>query len=373
MTNCERKRILIVSCEGMGRGGVQAVFMSIVRNFSRQYTFDILLFTSEERYHEDEFTTFGGRVYRIPKYEGKIKLLRRLDYLTFGMRIYFQTLRILSENKDYVAIHCHNEFEAAPCLKAAKKAKTQLRIAHAHVKHCASKYRTVQFIQSQYRKSILKYSTHMIGCSEEACASLYGHGADYSVVSNPVDKRFTTNHDIDKSQMPFTLIQVGRYEPNKNQLFSIDVFSCIMRRSPNSELRLVGSGEDDYLQEMKKMIDKFGISDHVSFLPDHSDIPKQLSSAHAMIFPSVAEGFGLVVVEAQAMGVRCYASDTVPRATDCGGCKYLSLSSAPNEWAEVIMSDYETYKNEQTSFDCSSFDEDKVMKTYNAIYSGNRM
>lgn len=36
------KRILLVSCEGLGNGGVQAVIMSIVRNLHKEYLFDIL-------------------------------------------------------------------------------------------------------------------------------------------------------------------------------------------------------------------------------------------------------------------------------------------------------------------------------------------
>ena len=41
------KKVLLVSCEGLGKGGVQSVMMTIVRNLYRDYVFDALLFTDE--------------------------------------------------------------------------------------------------------------------------------------------------------------------------------------------------------------------------------------------------------------------------------------------------------------------------------------
>ena len=74
------KRILLVSCEGLGNGGVQAVIMSIVRNLHKEYLFDILLFTSEKRYYDEEFLTYGGQIFRIPRYEGKNQFRKKIYY-----------------------------------------------------------------------------------------------------------------------------------------------------------------------------------------------------------------------------------------------------------------------------------------------------
>lgn len=40
-------KILAVSCEGLGNGGVQNIIMNIARNLHDSYIFDIVLFTSE--------------------------------------------------------------------------------------------------------------------------------------------------------------------------------------------------------------------------------------------------------------------------------------------------------------------------------------
>ena len=62
----------MVSCEGLGNGGVQAIMMGIVRNLYTECHFDMLLFTSEKRYYDDEFLKYGGKIFRVPKYEGGV-------------------------------------------------------------------------------------------------------------------------------------------------------------------------------------------------------------------------------------------------------------------------------------------------------------
>ena len=42
-------KVLMVSCEGLGHGGVQDVIMNIVRGGSDKQHFDILVFTNEKR------------------------------------------------------------------------------------------------------------------------------------------------------------------------------------------------------------------------------------------------------------------------------------------------------------------------------------
>ena len=68
-------------------------------------------------------------------------------------------------------------------------------------------------------------------------------------------------------------------------------------------------------------------------MPGDADMPKLLSQSSGFLFPSLHEGFGIVLIEAQAMGVKCYASDTVPRATDCGCVIYLPLKDGAKVWA----------------------------------------
>ena len=68
-------------------------------------------------------------------------------------------------------------------------------------------------------------------------------------------------------------------------------------------------------------------------MPSNSDIKEVLEKASLFIFPSVTEGFGIALLEAQVMGVHCLISDSVPREVDCGLCKFLSLLEKREVWA----------------------------------------
>lgn len=84
-------KILQVSCGGLGNSGVQAVIMNICRNIPDAY-FDIILFTNERRYYDADFEMLGGKIYRIPKYEGSSRCRQKLDYYIRFPRIFLWDL-----------------------------------------------------------------------------------------------------------------------------------------------------------------------------------------------------------------------------------------------------------------------------------------
>ncbi len=52
------KRVLITFDKGLSHGGVQSVIMSIVRELSDKYIFDILVNVSQKQYFDDEFLKY---------------------------------------------------------------------------------------------------------------------------------------------------------------------------------------------------------------------------------------------------------------------------------------------------------------------------
>ncbi len=54
-----------------------------------------------------------------------------------------------------------------------------------------------------------------------------------------------------------------------------------------------------------------------------------------LLFPSIAEGLGMVAVESQAAGLRVIASDTTPRECQVipGMVTFVSLQESPAQWA----------------------------------------
>jgi glycosyltransferase involved in cell wall biosynthesis len=101
---------------------------------------------------------------------------------------------------------------------------------------------------------------------------------------------------------------------------------------------MVGSGEDKR-NELHGQVDNWGIGERVRFMSATTDIPKLMLGSDLLLFPSLAEGLGMVVVEAQAAGLRVLASDTTPR--ECvvipDLANFLSLDLSARAWADETM------------------------------------
>lgn len=360
-----KSKILMVSCEGLGRGGVQAVMMCFVRDLSKFYTFDVMLFTNDIRYYDEEFLTYGGKIIRIPHYAGKYRLRKKIDYYVRGLGLYLKVKKALIKNGPYQAIHCHNEYESAICLCAAKSVGVPIRICHSHTV-CSSSNILAMVVNGIYTRLINKYSTNKIGCSQSACEALYGKNAGGSVLNNPYDDEKFNPHKYEKVEKSvFSITQVGRYDDNKNQLFSLKVLKALTEKRKDIRLNLVGFGSENYITFLKEKAKELQIDESVAFIDGNSaDIPLILSQSDVFLFPSKKEGFGITLIEAQAMGLTCYVSDTVPKTTNVGGCVYLSLNDEPEKWAsEILRNNFQKNK-----YDCSEFSLSKVVKQMNSMY-----
>lgn len=96
-------------------------------------------------------------------------------------------------------------------------------------------------------------------------------------------------------------------------------------------------------QETKGM----GYSEHSRWRVDVNNI---MQIFDIFLFPSIFEGLGVVLIEAQAAGIKCFASTAVPkeaRVTDL--LSYLSLNEGPVYWANEILKYKDGYKKCDTS------------------------
>ena len=80
------------------------------------------------------------------------------------------------------------------------------------------------------------------------------------------------------------------------------------------------------------------LDDSVIILSHRADVPRLMRAMDVFIFPSKIEGFGIAAIEAQAAGLRCLISDTVPTSTHISELAIpLSLELSPVEWATIAL------------------------------------
>ncbi|WP_233869136.1 glycosyltransferase family 4 protein [Paraburkholderia adhaesiva] len=111
---------------------------------------------------------------------------------------------------------------------------------------------------------------------------------------------------------PFFL-HVGSNHPRKNRVAVARVFAALLRgmRFANARLVFVGPPPDAPTREV---IAEGGFASRVRTVEDasHALLVALYSGAQALIFPSLNEGFGWPIVEAQACGCPVFASNRAP-------------------------------------------------------------
>lgn len=124
---------------------------------------------------------------------------------------------------------------------------------------------------------------------------------------------------------------LGRLHPQKNTEFAIDVVNLL----PNARLYLAGDGPEE--PRLRRKVADLGLEERVVFLGAvrGEDITRFYRAVDVLLFCSIYEGFGRVLVEALSQSTPVIASD-IPIAREVGGEAALFRSFEPQQWAEAI-------------------------------------
>ncbi len=93
---------------------------------------------------------------------------------------------------------------------------------------------------------------------------------------------------------------IGRIYRLKNHLALIEAFGAALAATPEARLVIVGAGDP---QPLAARAASLGIGDRILLTGQRSDIPEVLAAFDAFVHPAVAESFGMVIIEAMAMGL----------------------------------------------------------------------
>jgi glycosyltransferase involved in cell wall biosynthesis len=104
-----------------------------------------------------------------------------------------------------------------------------------------------------------------------------------------------------------TFVACGRFDKLKGFARLITMFDALKQRLPDWDLVIVGDGEDRALLEVQVLQARLG--ERVFFPGWVADMESVFSSADIFVFPSVSEGFALVLAEAMACGLPCISYD----------------------------------------------------------------
>lgn len=366
-------RVLIVAEHDLtSKGGIQKNMARITTHLSGEFLFDAVVYTNMSEDEKRKFKCYQN-IYCIPCDCDKGKLQKLIENITRPLRIFINANRIIRKGK-YGAIHCHDTQKAPIFLWVAKRKGVPIRIMHCHNPITREPEHGIRKLYFDCMRSLVNPCSNVkFGPSRDACISIFRDQADKSFVVNVgLDlSSFDPSKYEKEPKDTIDFIHVGRFTYQKNHEFLLKVFALIRKEIANARLVLIGWGVLE--QNIRQEIESLGIQDIVEILPGDSDIPECMSKADYMVFPSRYEGLGRVLIEAQSMGIMCFASDCIPRETDLGLCDYISLNDDPDAWAKHIIQFIKSNSRQSRELNKklqSAFDINSIVKKFAEIYRG---
>ena len=136
------------------------------------------------------------------------------------------------------------------------------------------------------------------------------------------------------------LLCVGIIEPRKNQALLLDVADALWRDGLDFELHVVGRVNPHFGKPIVERMGKLQKREprfryHAAASDD--ELSRLYAKARAVVFPTIAEGCGLPLLEALWRGVPCVGSDlaVLREITDDGGCLMARVND-PADWAAKL-------------------------------------
>lgn len=320
----------------MNRAGQETFIMNMYRNIDRsEIQFGFQCSVSGIGDFDEEIKVLGGEIYHLEENRCRIPFLKYIN----DIRIQY---RFFKEHKDYEVYHIHtyHAFNAWLSIVGAKMAGVQKVVLHSH--NTFGMHPTLH----KFFRFFLKYmKIERLACSKMAAEWMYGEKevARVKIINNGINAEefvFQKEERLKKRKElgidnNLVIGHIGRFMPQKNHKFLIDIFEQIVKKDNKAILLLIGVGE--LQNEIEEMVKQKRLIENVRFMGTRTDIRELLWAMDLFLFPSLYEGLSVVAIEAQAAGVPVLAADTLTKETKITDCmQFYSLKRSPKEWAEQV-------------------------------------
>jgi glycosyltransferase involved in cell wall biosynthesis len=329
---------------GMDRGGVETWLMHVLRaRDPGELQMDFLSHRHAPAAYDDEIRARGSRIFPVDSARSPVRYARDLR-------------RILREHGPFDAVHSHVHHFSGYVLGVAARERVPARVAHAHVslrspdgvpRARRSPWRVVY--EEAMRRQIWRRATAGLANSDSSGRDLFGsrwgvdrrftlvpYGFDFSAYES-LPPRARLKEDLGLDPATKVLGHVGRFHHQKNHPFLIRTFRELSTRRGDVHLLLVGGRGN--IDEVRESIHSMGLADRCTITGETPEVARHVGAMDLMVFPSLFEGLGIVVLEAQAAGVPVIASPAVPPEADVVPelVTRVPLEEGEPAWVEAIL------------------------------------
>jgi len=193
------------------------------------------------------------------------------------------------------------------------------------------------------------------------------------VIYNGIDLAFWQREKKKLKREEIIIGNVGRLEKQKGQRYLLLAFKEVLQEFPKARLQIIGQGREK--ENLFNLAQDLEIKERVEFISPSLKIKEIMEGFDLFVLSSLWEGFGLSLLEAQALGIPVITSDIggcnefiyhrvngllFPKANPLAlASEIIWLLKHPQEGEKIVREGLERIKK---------FDIKKIVKEYEELY-----
>lgn len=325
------KKILVLglSCN---IGGIETLIYNLFKGLSKEkFSFDFVKRNNKPIAFEKEFTEMGCQVFKVTsyyknndKFEKEInKIINHgkydMIYVNMNSLANITSLLSLKNCAASIIVHAHSS-NSSTIKKRFLHKINKLRIEKIADYYFASSRIAGEYF---YNKRIINSNRYFI----TDCVF------DINMFKIDKQKRLLLRDKLNVNDNEILLTNVGKISKTKNQIFLVK----ILKRLNKNNYKLLLIGNDSNSDKLKKYIKINSLQDKIFFVGMVKNVNDYLNATDIFLFPSLYEGFGIALLEAQMFNIPCIASTSVPKETKITeNLEFLDLKLGVKKWAKAI-------------------------------------
>ncbi len=244
------------------------------------------------------------------------------DNIRYSINAIRQGLKIIKNEKIDI-IHSNNFAPAlAGSILSSLTSKPHITTVHDVFSLCGKNYwkewgkqsdvsRMNVWLAPFFERLMIKLRYNCIHTVSEATREdlvKFGAKKPIYVIHNAIEQ----STEQDTKQNPLQFVYIGRLVFYKNLEVAIKAINIAKKTEPRIKLVIIGSGP--HRKSLEGLVQSLGLQQNIEFLgyvtPEEKS--KTISESNALVFPSLCEGFGLVILEAYEKKRPVLVSDVRP-------------------------------------------------------------
>ncbi|GAB6092471.1 glycosyltransferase [Furfurilactobacillus curtus] len=284
-------------------GGIEAYVMNLYRQLDhQQFQFDFVDWSTDRSIaYADEIVQLGGQI---------IKVVNRRTHPLKN----WQMIRQLVTSDKYQVIYnnLNSRSYLTGVLAGLKCAKARV-IAHAHNDGIERDHKLSQLLDQINRHRINRRGIIKVACSQAAGQWMF-NGQDFRVVNNAIEtSHYAYRQDVRQRlrrqlglEGKLVIGSVARLSSQKNPLFLVELLATVVKTTPRAVLLIIGDGQ--MREELLNYARQLNVADKVKLMGMQNHTADFMQAMDVLAAPSIFEGFGISVLEAQCAGLPCVVS-----------------------------------------------------------------